>query len=212
MTTENIIKIIELCMTFVGLVFIIFGWIIPNQQSKKAEVLRRENEIKAEKQRWHKEHIDKQISVFYGPISSILRQRNTLFNLLLYQLGRQCVFKAGQGIDDLPPNEQLIWKHYVNTCVLPSLKEISLIIKENIHLVHKSEIPTCFNTFHNYALGWELLHSQTEQNVPNYYEYHYSSNFPAEFTRYIDTTLALLLNEQARLIAEDSGKLSSTAY
>ena len=73
------------------------------------------------------------------------------------------------------------------------------IMRDNIHLIYKSEIPTCYKVFLDYALGWELLDSQKRNNVPNFYEYHYSYNYPIEFSNYIRTTLKILQAEQYNL-------------
>lgn len=79
------------------------------------------------------------------------------------------------------------------------------IMRNNLHLIYNSEIPTCYKNFLDYSLGWELLDNQKRNGVPNYYEYHYVFNYPAEFNRYIRVTLETLLNEQAALL-KASGK------
>lgn len=211
MEFDLIIRVVELIFTFIGLIFVVFGWIIPYRQSLKAENDRREYEKDLLKRQWEKELVDKQISEFYGPISEIIREQDILFSLILYQLGRDHVFKSGNySLSDLSENDQKVWVHYVDNYKIPTQMKIVKVIRNNQHLIYKSEVPTCFNTFLEYALGWELLDNQAKNGVPNYYEYYYSYNYPREFDRYIINTLKTLLAIQAELI--DSEKYHSTAF
>lgn len=102
----------------------------------------------------------------------------------------------------MPEEEQKIWMHYVDTYKIKSQRKMVEIMRSNLHLVYKSELPTCYKIFLDYSLGWEMLDNQKRSGVPNYYEYHYANNYPAEFNRYIKLTLEALLNEQANLIKE----------
>ena len=67
-TTEILFRSIEVALTLIGLVLVVFGWIIPYKNSIKAEEIRARNELEMERIRWEKELIDKQISNLYGPI------------------------------------------------------------------------------------------------------------------------------------------------
>lgn len=69
---EIYFKSTELILSAIGLVFVIFGWIIPYNQTKKEENKRREFELDITRRQWKKDLIDKQISNLYGPISSLL--------------------------------------------------------------------------------------------------------------------------------------------
>lgn len=208
---EDLFRVIELTLTFIGLIFIVFGWIIPYKQSLKMEKKRRESELEQQKRQWEKEQIDIQIAMFYGPISALLKEQNIVWQRIIYQLGRNCIFENNQfTINDLPEDEAKIWMHFVDMYKIPLNKKIVDIIRDNTHLVYKSEIPSCFNTFLDYTLGWELLDKQKRSGVPNYYEYHYCYNFPKEFTRYINNTLEILLVKQAELI--NSKELKSTVF
>ena len=62
---EIIFKIAELILTFLGLVLVIFGWIIPYRQSIKTQNKSKLNEIEFQKNMWKKELVDKQISLSY---------------------------------------------------------------------------------------------------------------------------------------------------
>lgn len=211
MDFENIAKVIELILTSIGLLFVVFGWIIPYGQAVKEENKRRKFEEDILKRQWEKELIDRQIEEFYGPISAILYESDIRFSLILYQFGRKHVFVLGQTqLSDLLENEQLIWKHFVDEYKIPSQNKIVDIIRNNQHLIYKSESPTCFKEFLEYAIGWELLDNQKRSNVPNYYEYHYSYNYPHSFTIYINETLKVLLKKQNELI--ELKNYESTAY
>ena len=211
MSFDEKVKIIELVLTATGLLFVIFGWIIPYRQAVKEEGKRKKFEENLLRRQWERDLIDKQISEFYGPISALLNDSDVRFSLILYQLGRPHVFEIGKDkLSDLPERDRLIWKHYVDTYKIPLQNKILEILKNNQHLVYKSEIPTCFKSYLQYAIGWELLDNQKRNNVPNYYEYYYSYNFPVEFTNYINETLSILLKKQQELSVVD--KYPSTAY
>ena len=99
----------------------------------------------------------------------------------------------------MPEEQQKIWIHYVENYVLPNLRKIVEILRENIHLLKDSKVPKCVTVLLDYALGWELVHNQAKSGVNEYYEYRYSFNYPEEFRIYIDNTLANLLKEQNEL-------------
>lgn len=203
MNFDQVVKVIELLLSFVGLLFVVFGWIIPYRQNIRIEDSRKKNEIVFRQKQWEKEQIDKQIAEFYGPISALLQEQNILFERILYTFGRRHVFSKDQtSLSDLPEDEQKIWAHYVDTYKIPLNNRIIEIIQSKKHLIYKSEIPTCFDVYLDYALGWELLDNQKRHGVPNYYEYYYCYNFPKEFSVYINNTLRVLLKRQAELIGE----------
>lgn len=197
---EIFFKIIELVFSFMGLVFVVFGWIIPYRQDLKEEKKRRKFEIELLKCQWEKEFVDRQISNLYGPIAALLRQNEIIYSLIMYQLGRSYVFGRNQWkLSDLAEEDQKVWAHYVDNYLLPTMGKIVDIINENQHLIYNSRIPKCFEVFLDYALGWELLDNQKRSGVPNYYDYYYSFNFPILFNEYINITLKKLLNIQKEL-------------
>lgn len=208
---EIILQIVELFFTFIGLVFVIFGWIIPHMQNEKDEKKRRHYEEDIKQRQWKKELIDQQISKFYGPISAILKEQDIRFSLIQYQMGKTYIFNKEQyKLADLTEEEQKIWMHYVDTYVLPTNQHILSILENNQHLIYKSEIPTSLGQFQNYAIGWELLDNQRRGGVPNYYEYYYKTNFPREFQNYIEETLKILFKIQSELLQLD--EYVSTAF
>lgn len=199
---EILFRCAEIIIALVGLILVVFGWIVPYKNSIKTEKIRIESERELERIRWKKELIDKQISNLYGPIYALIIEGDVSFSRILYQLGRRCVIPKDKNFADLPEDEQKIWKHYVDTYKIPNQIKMVEIMRSNLHLIYNSEIPTCYKEFLDYSLGWELLDNQKRNNVPNYYEYHYVFNYPAEFNHYIRTTLTLLLEEQAKLIKQ----------
>lgn len=208
---EQIISIIEVCLTAIGLILVIFGWIIPHNQNIKMENLRKKEDLIFRKTQWEKDHIDSQISEFYGPISALLQEQDILFERILYMFGRRHIFSKNQtSIKDLPENEQKIWMHFVDTYKIPLNHKIIEIIRNKKHLIYKSEIPECFYKYLDYTLGWELLDNQTQNGIPNYYEYYYCFNFPQEFRIYINSTLDLLMKCKEELVSSD--KMNSTAF
>lgn len=211
MTFEQIISIVEVCLTVIGLVLVVFGWIVPHNQNIKLENRRKKEDLVFRKIQWEKDHIDAQIAEFYGPISDLLQEQDIIFERILYMLGRRHIFSKSQtSIKDLPENEQKIWIHFVDTYKIPINHKIIEIIRNKKHLIYKSEIPECFYKYLDYTLGWELLDNQKRNNVPNYYEYYYCFNFPQEFRNYINNTLDLLLRRKQELLG--ATEMDSTAY
>lgn len=207
---ELVFRIIETTITGLGLILVIFGWVIPYRQSLKAEALRKKNEEEAEKIRWKKELVDRQISDLYGPLHALIIEGDVMFSRILYQLGRNYVIPPNMGFYDLSGDEQKIWRHYVDTYKIKSQLSMVEIMRNNLHLIYDSKIPTCYKNFLDYSLGWELLDNQKRNGVPNYYEYHYSFNYPREFNHYIKTTLETLLNEQAELMKSSNNLKKKT--
>ena len=203
MDFEQKVKLIQLFLTSLGLLLVVFGWIIPYRQNLKIESKRKKMDISFRQKQWEKEQIDNQIAEFYGPISALLQEQNIIFEHILYMFGRRHIFSKNQvQLSDLPENEQKIWIHFVETYKIPLNNKIVEIIRRKKHLIYKSEIPNCFNLYLDYTLGWELLDNQARNEVPNYYEYFYIYNYPHEFADYINGTLELLLKRQAELLGE----------
>ena len=69
-------------------------------------------------------------------------------------------------------------------------------------LLKSSVIQTAPYEFLAYVVGWELLDRQRRDGVPNYYEYHYSTNYPANFNAYIKETYSKLEQERGILLNE----------
>ncbi len=201
LTFDEITKIIELSFAIIGLLLVVFGWIIPHKQSIKSANQQQEFEKKLLCAQWEKELLDNQISKFYGPIAELLREQDLRTSLIAYQLGRKVIFQNEQGkISDLPENEQKIWRHFIDTYSIPIQARILEIIQNNQHLIYKSEIPECFKPYMEYVLGWELLDNQKRNGVPNHYEYYYSYNYPLNFNHYIERTLTILLKRQEEIM------------
>ena len=154
MSFENIISLIEVILTVIGLIMVAFGWLVPYYQNLKIDKKRKAEDLKLQKMRWEKEFIEEQISKLYGPISVLLQEQSILFERILQMFGRREIFKHDQySIKDLTEEEQKIWMHYVNTYKIPINNRILEIIRNNRHLVYKSEMPECFYRYLDYSLG-----------------------------------------------------------
>ena len=201
MCFDQIAKIIELIIAAVGVILVVFGWIVPYQQSKKLEQTRSNMDAAFRQRQWEKELVDTQIAEFYGPISALLQEQDILYKHVLEMLGRKHVFSSNQTkITDLSEKDQKIWIHFVDEYKIPLNNRIIGIIRDKKHLIYKSEIPNCFQLYLDYSVGWEFLDNQKRHDVPNYYEYYYSSR---EFNTYINQTLKTLLAKQAELIGTE---------
>lgn len=195
-----IFDIINTLIALIGVILVIIGLIIPYKQSLDLNKLQQENQISLEKKKWKKEFIDYQISCLYGPIYAIIVRNDVRFNRILDQLGRKAIIPSNKSFGELPKVEQELWKHYVDTYKISSQLEIAEIFKKNFHLIYNSEIPSCYKTFLDYSLGWEMLDNQKKNGVSNFYEYYYMYNYPKEFDQYIRETLEILMTEQQKLI------------
>ncbi len=211
MSILEIATVIQLLFTFVGLVFVIFGWIIPYRQKIKFEKTQRLYEEERRRVQWEKELIDRQISNLYGPLAELIEEQNIRWALIKYQLDRDYVFsKDTITLSQLSEDDRKIWVHFVDTYKIPIQNEMVKIIRENQHLIYKSEKPTGYRVFMEYSLGWEMLDNQKRNGVPNYYEYYYRFNYPKEFDHYVFETLNQLQKRQSELIQIQN--MPSTAF
>lgn len=200
-TFSEMMELINLTFSGMGLLLVIFGWVIPYKQNIKLEKKRHKQELLFQERQWEKDYIDQQISFFYGPISSLLLEQNIGYQQILKILNRSQVFeKIGDTVIDLPENEQKIWIHFIDTYTIPLNNKIIEIIREKKHLIYNSEIPAVFHKYYEYAIGWELLDNQKRNDISNNYHYRFYYDFPSEFEKYINETLTLLLKKQAQLM------------
>ena len=158
-----ICRIVELIFTGVGLLFIIVGWIIPFKQSLGLNDLNQKAQLKQVQRAWKMQLIDEQISKYYGPISAIIKEQSIIKQRIQYQIGRQVIFDNGKDrLADLTRDEQLIWKHFVDTYKIPLQHKIIEIMENNAHLAVHGEHDIYVDKFLDYVLGWELLDSQKQ--------------------------------------------------
>lgn len=201
MTFEEITTIFELVLTSIGLIFIIVGWIIPFKQSLRLNKINQLSQLEQTQRELKIKILDEQISKYYGPISALLTEQQIIGEKIWYQIGREKVFDNGKDkLSDLTPDERLIWTHFVDHYKIPLQHKIVEIMQCNAHLAIHGEHDRLVNSFLDYVLGWELLDNQRRNNVPNFYEYYYSYNYPKGFDAYIHDTLKTLIEEKQFLI------------
>lgn len=162
MFTPNILfKIMELIISLIGLLLVAIGLILPFKQSVKLNQINQNNQLEQEKRIWRMQLLDEQISKYYGPISAILREQTIIRQRIWYQIGRDVIFNNGKDkLTDLSPEEQLIWKHFIDKYKIPMQHRIIEIMRDNAHLAIHGEHDIYVDHFLDYALGWELLDSQ----------------------------------------------------
>lgn len=203
LTFADIISIIDVIISIIGLVFIVVGWIIPYRQTIKLDESNRAAQLLQTQREMKIKRIDEQLEKYYGPILALLREQSILWTRVHEQMGGGPVFESWQDkLSDLSPEKQKLWVHYVDTYKIPLQREIVNIMKTNAHLAESSVIQTAPDEFLAYVVGWELLDRQRRDGVPNYYEYHYSTNYPANFNAYIKETYSKLEQERGRLLDE----------
>lgn len=201
MNFSDISNIIQLAFTATGLIFVVFGWIIPYRQKIRFEKKQRLYDEERERLQWEKELIDDQISKLYGPLAELIEEQRIRWELIKYQLGREYIFsKDTFKLSDLSEEDRRIWMHFVDEYKIPTQNKMIAILRSNQHLIYKSEKPTGYKAFMEYSLGWEMLDNQKRNGVPNYYEYYYRFNYPIEFDHYVLNTLKHLQQRQGELI------------
>lgn len=183
--------VLETVLSFIGLILIIFGWVVPNWIKHKDE-----------KKQWKKNLIDEQISKLYGPISSILNEMQIGYEIVLAQLKRSAVFDN----TPLTEKEKAIWIDYLENFNLPKLNLIVDVFRTNLHLVYGACIPECYSVFIKYVIDWTRLHDLYKKNLINDYELHATDWFPTEFKFYINNTLSLLWDQQRSFIVNKKSK------
>lgn len=203
LTLADIISIIEVIISIIGLVFIVVGWIIPYRQTIKLDKSNRAAQLLQTQREMKIKRIDEQLEKYYGPILALLREQSILWTRVHEQMGGGPVFESWQDkLSDLSPDKQKLWVHYVDTYKIPLQREIVNIMKTNAHLAESSVIQTAPYEFLAYVVGWELLDRQRRDGVPNYYEYHEAVNYPANFNAYIKQTFEKLKQERDKLLSE----------
>ncbi len=204
LTFDQVVKLLELLISFVGLLFVIIGWVLPYRQSLELNKINQEAQLKQIKREWKMQLLDQQISKYYGPISALIQEQSIVRQRIQHQIGRNTVFDRGrEKLSDLAPDEQLIWKHFVDTYKIPLQHRIVEIMKENAHLAIHGEHDIYVDMFLDYVYGWELLDSQKREGVPNFYEYYYSFSYPVGFNDYINGTLRALIEEKESLMKDE---------
>lgn len=203
LTFDVFTNILELFISIIGLVLVVIGLIVPFKQSIELNKIIQNDQIKQEKRAWRMQLLDEQICKYYGPISAILKEQTIIRQHIWHQIGRNVIFNEGKNkLGDLAPEEQLIWKHFIDKYKIPMQHQIIEIMRDNAHLAIHGEHDMYVDEFLDYVLGWELLDSQRQEGVQNYYEYYYSYSYPVGFNSYIHNTLTRLLKEKELLISE----------
>lgn len=192
-----VFQFIESIATIIGLILVIFGWIIPSRKELK-------NNFELQNRQWKKAFVDRQISELYGPLDAIITMQNMRRNIIKYQFGRPAIFKETGELQDLSEDEEKQWVHFVDTYVLPSLNEIIELFKSHRDLMFESEIPEEVKAIYKYAISFEMASKQYKDGVPNYYQYHSIGNYPVSFNNYVNRTLKKLKEEQKKLMGEQN--------
>lgn len=214
MEFEQIVKIIELLISIIGVILVGVGLVAPFYQSLELNKINQkntlelnkvtqENALRQKQLEWKINILNEQISKCYGPISAILMEQEIISDKIWFVFGRKAIFDHGKDkLSDLTPDEQKIWVHFVDNYKIPLQHKILEILQRNKHLLVQNESSASIDRFMDYALGWELLDSQARHGVPNYYEYYYSFNYPVDFNKHIKRTLKELIENRDKLIAQ----------
>ncbi len=153
-TLDVFFKILELVISIISLLLVIVGLILPFKQSIELNKINQNNQLKYEKRVWRMQLLDEQISKYYGPISAILKEQTIISQHIWEQIGSEVIFDRGKDkLSDLAPNEQLIWKHFIDKYKIPMQHRIIEIMRDNAHLALHGEHDEYVNRFLDYVLG-----------------------------------------------------------
>lgn len=196
MDTADILKIIELAITFIGVIAAIFGVLIPHVCNKKQARKALEIENKLLTIKWEKEFVDRQLAELFGPVRALLMENSVRYEFVCKQLGNEHIFQNGVKLSD---EQRDLWSHYVNEYCLPCLRGIVQILKDKLHLLELSIMESCVANFITYATHWDMLASQADVGANNNYNLHSTTNFPTEFSDFIYKRYDELVEEQHNL-------------
>lgn len=203
LTFDEAISIFNILISVVGLLFVIVGWIVPYRQSIKLDKQNRKASLQQTQREMKIQRIDEQLSKYYGPILAILKEQDIIWQGLCEEVGRTYIFKSIDApLNSLEPDNQKRWVHFVDTYKIPMQRQIADIMKENAHLAEVDITQTAPYEFLSYVVGWEMLDRQKKDGVPNFYDYNYPRDYPANFNKYIKETFDKLLQERNRLLDE----------
>jgi hypothetical protein len=176
-------------MKILGLIVLAVGWIV-------TYYLSRLKDQKLESQKIKLQHLNSQISQFYGPIYSILLENDRIRQLIHKQFGRDAIFENGK---ELTKVEFETWSHYLENYLIPNNRKIINILKDKIHLVQGDSFPSIFREWIDYALGYELYHKQFK-DIGREYSFRSISNFPLEFRAEIINIMSQLRKKQFEIV------------
>lgn len=203
------LNIINTIISGIGVIFIIFGWIIPYKQSQKQQKDQRRYEETTIFNQYYKDRIDEQISKLYVPLYSLSMENKMQINILLKKLDRNYVFAKGDNINNLTENDKLLWIDFVKYHFMPNLNRMKDILNCNIHLIYESELPSSYQRFIKYTLKLNNdLELYLNSSNSNYDTLFIEDNYPSDFDIYINKTLGKLLQLQRNILTQ--GRNEST--
>lgn len=179
----------QILAAYMGLLLVGFGWLVSFYLGR-----RRDREL--EMMRLRLDHINNQLSQFYGQVYGLLLENDRVRGLIREQFGRQIVFEGGKSLDK---DEEPQWVHYLENYFLPNNRRIINLLVNNVHLWEGKVVPTSFLRFLDYAIGFEALHKQY-RDLGREYGFHWIEGFPKEFRTEIIATVSELKSTQWVLV------------
>lgn len=179
----------ELTFTVISLILVACGWVTSYLFGRK-----RDRELEITKIRLN--HVNEQLSVFYGQVYGLLLENDRVRRQVQEQLGRQIVFEGGRSLE---PDEEKLWVHFLENYFLPNNRKIIDLITNNVHLWTGNSVPPSYLKFLDYAIGFESLHKQFK-DLDREYGFHFIESFPQEFRNQIVDTVTRLKHVQWVLV------------
>jgi hypothetical protein len=125
------------------------GWFVVHALS-----LRRELRIRHDAAA--RDHIEKQIEHFYGPLLGLILQARLAFEMASRILPRD---QHGQiEFSRFSDRDGEIWRFFVEEYFLPVNAKIRDLIRSNMHLLEAGILPKTFATFLEHEVQFEALH------------------------------------------------------
>ena len=133
------------------------------------------------------EHLQKQLTLFYGPIYALLKMNGAIVRVRYDPDTQQYTNKV--------PNE--LWQDLRDNIVRPNNIAIVKTIKENFYLVTEAEIPSHIISFIMHVEVW----ARREETGMEQKDYLDNFGFPSEFEEYINETTRQLKAEYDLLVS-----------
>lgn len=178
---------VQITVLLIGQLITIISLFVTNYITRRQQSLLLNDEIQTRKQI---EHLEQQLTKFYGPIAALLSMNRAILQLSPYM--------TKDSLADEVPEE--LWHDLRDNIMIPNNRAIVDIVKQSFHLIEGRSVPPHVFDFlvHAEVFSIRKKHGFSKEN------YLARFKFPVEFERHIDATVVQLKSEYLRLAKKDS--------
>lgn len=175
----------EFYLLLIGQTFTVLLLFLTHFLNKRATERALNIEIKTEKRI---AHIENQLANFYGPIHILLSINYSIFKLRFDN-------DADQYTNIVP---EAIWHELRDQIITPNNDEITMIIKNNIHLINN---PIIHQSIIDFVLHAEIRKRELDKKMSQE-EYLARFKFPSDFFDLVENAIAELQQEHVGLVGK----------